>query len=48
MNAIFQDAVNTQLQPRGCEVDHPSERRHKCIMMPEDESWIMYGEEAVE
>ena len=54
MNAIFQDAVDTQIQIilkekcRGCELDHPSQRRHECIMMPEDESWIMYGAEAVE
>ena len=31
----------------GCEVNHPSQRRHDCIMMTE-EGWITCGLEAVE
>jgi hypothetical protein len=53
LNAIFLDAVQLQLgklrkeKCRGCEVDHPSQRRHECLMMPEEEEWILYGTEAV-
>ena len=32
----------------GCEIDHPSQRRHEFIMMSEEEGWITYGLEAVE
>ena len=54
MNTIFLDAIEHQLQQirkekcRGCEVNHPSQRRHECIMMSEEEDWIMYGTEAAE
>ena len=54
MNAIFLDAVEHQLEQirkekcRGCEVDHPSQRRHECIMMSEEEGWIMYATQAAE
>ena len=54
MNAIFSQVVNHQVQSLrkerccGCEVDHPSQRRHECIMMTEEEAWITYGLEAVE
>ena len=29
-------------------VDHPSQKRHECLMMSEDEGWIMHGLEAIE
>ena len=54
MNAIFSQAVNQRVQELrkekccGCKVDHPSQRRHECLMMSEEESWINYGLEAIE
>ena len=54
MNAIFSQVVNHHVQKLrkekccGCEIDHPSQRRHDCIMMSEEESWITYGLEAIE
>ena len=53
MNAIFLQVVNHQVQELrkkkccGCKIDHPSQRRHDCIMMTE-EGWITYGLEAIE
>jgi hypothetical protein len=32
----------------GCEVDHPSQRRHDCLMLTIEEKWITYGLEAIE
>ena len=43
MNAIFSQVVNLQvLELRkekccGCKIDHPSQRRHDCLMMTEEE-----------
>ena len=54
MNAIFSQVVNHRVQELrkekccGCEVDHPSQRRHGCIMMSKEEGWISHGLEAVE
>ena len=54
MNAIFLQVVNHRVQELrkekccGCEIDHPSQRRHDCIMMSEEEGWIAYGLEAIE
>ena len=54
MNAIFSQVVNHHVQKLrkekccGCEIDHPSQRRHDCIMRSEEESWITYGLEAIE
>ena len=54
INAIFSQCVNHRVQKLrkekccGCEVDHPSQRRHDCIMMSEKEGWITYGLEAIE
>ena len=54
MNAIFYEAVAAQVgklckeRCQGCEVDHPSQRRHDCLMLSLDEEWVMYGLEAVE
>ena len=54
MNAIFSQVVNHRVQELrkekccGCKVDHPSQRRHECLMMSEGEGWISYGLEAIE
>ena len=54
MNAIFSQVVNHRVQELrkekccGCKVDHPSQRRHECLMMSEEEGWISYGLEAIE
>ena len=32
----------------GCEYDHPSQRRHDCLMLTEEEKWVNYGLEAIE
>ena len=53
MNAIFSQVVNLQVQKLQkekccrCKIDHPSQRRHDCLMMTE-EGWITYGLEAIE
>ena len=47
------EAVDYQVQKLrkekccGCEVNHPSQRRHDCIMMSEEEGWIVHGLEAI-
>ena len=54
MNAIFSLVINHRVQElrkekcRGCKVDHPSQRRHDCIMMTEEEGWVSYGLEAID
>jgi hypothetical protein len=54
MNAIFSEAIDSQVNKLrkekcwGCIVDHPSQKRHECLMMSEDEGWIMHGLEAIE
>ena len=54
MNAILLEAVDDTVKKLrkelccGCKVDHPSQRRHECIMMSEEEGWIAYGEKAIE
>ena len=59
MNAIFSQVVNHRVQELRKEkwitvvnakgkVDHPSQRRQKCLMMSEEEGWISYGLEAIE
>ena len=53
MNAIFSEAVDCQVHKLrkekccGCEVNHPSQKRHDCLMMSEEEGWIIHGSEAV-
>ena len=50
MNANFSQTVNHQVQELqkkkccGCEVNHPSQRRHGCIMITEEERSIYYKE----
>ena len=54
MNAIFSQTVNLRVGELrkerccGCEVNHPSQRRHECLMMTEEEGWENYGLEAIE
>ena len=53
MNAIFSQVVDHRVHELrkekccGCKIDHPSQRRHDCLMMTE-EGWITYGLEAIE
>jgi hypothetical protein len=53
LNAILLDLVAEQVgQLRtekccGCEVSHPSQKRHDCLMMTVDEGWAMHGQEAL-
>ena len=43
MNAIFYEAAAVEIgksckeRCRGCEVDHPSQKRHECLMLSLDE-----------
>ena len=54
LNAIFSEAVGHEVDKLrqekccGCEVNHPRQRRHECLMMSEEEGWIMHGLEAIE
>ena len=54
MNAIFSQVVDQRVQELrkekccGCEIDHPSQRRHDCLMMSDEEGWIIHGLESVE
>ena len=54
INAIFIDAVTRKIKKLrrekccGCKVNHPSQRRHECLMMTEEEGWIEHGIEAIE
>ena len=44
VNAIFYEAVVVEIgklckeRCRGCEVDHPSKKRHECLMLSLEES----------
>ena len=52
MNAILSQAVDKEVNKLreelccGCKVDHPSQIRHDCMMMSEEEGWIKHGKEA--
>ena len=54
LNVIFSEAVAHEVDKLrkekccGCEVNHPSQRRHECLMMSEEDGWIMHGLEAIE
>ena len=54
MIAIFLQVVHHHVQELrtkkccGCEVNHPSQRRHDCITMTHEEGWLTYGLEAIE
>ena len=53
MNAILLQTVDKEVNKLrkelccGCKVDHPSQRRHDCIMMSEEEGWIKHGKKAI-
>ena len=54
IDAIFVETVSYQVEKLrtekccGCLVDHPSQRRHDCLMMTERESWETHELEAIE
>ena len=54
INAILSQLVDHRVQELrkekccGCKVDHPSQRKHDCLMMTEEEGWITYGLEAID
>ena len=54
LNAIFSEAVGHEVDKLrqemccGCKVNHPSQRRHECLILSEEEGWIMHGLEAIE
>ena len=54
MNVIFSQCIDLRAQQLrkekccGCEIDHPSQRQHDCLMMSDEEAWITYGLEAIE
>ncbi|CAB3977891.1 Hypothetical predicted protein [Paramuricea clavata] len=54
MNAVFFEAVVCEIQRllkekcSSCEVDHPGQRRHNCIMLSDEEGWLLHGLKAVE
>ena len=53
MNAIFVETVSELVENLrvekccSCEVNHPSQRRHDCVMMTEQEGWERNGLEAI-
>ena len=47
--AIFAQAVGREVYNLGKErYDHPSQRRHECLMLTHEEKWEMFGSEAIE
>lgn len=54
LNAILLDLIVVEVGKLrtekccGCQVNHPSQRRHDCLMMTDDEGWITHGLEAAE
>ena len=54
LEAIIAWAVSDEIEKLskerrcGCEYDHPSERRHDCLMLTLEEKWTTYGLEAME
>ncbi|CAB4037587.1 Hypothetical predicted protein [Paramuricea clavata] len=49
MNAVVVCETQRLLKEKcpACEVDHPSQR-HDCIMLSDEEGWLLHGLEAVE
>ena len=54
LEGIYANAVAHEVQKlcvescNGCQVGHPSQRQHDCLMMNENERWQMYGLQAIE
>ena len=44
------DEVHKLCKERCCgrDYDHPSQRRHDCLMLTEEEKWVNYGLEAID
>ena len=54
LEGIYANAVAHEVQKlfvescNGCQVGHPSQMQHDCLMMNENERWQMYGLQAIE
>ena len=54
LEGIYANAVAHEVQKlcvescNGCQVGHPSQRQHDCLMMNENERWQTYGLQAIE
>lgn len=54
INTIFSEAVACQVGKLrketclGCQMDHPSQRKHECLMLTVEEGCLMHGLSAVE
>ena len=54
IDAVFVETVSSLVEKLrtetccGCLVDHPSQRRHDCLMMTERKGWETHGLEAIE
>jgi hypothetical protein len=54
LEGIYANAVAHEVQKlcvetcNGCQVGHPSQSQHYCLMMNENERWQMYGLQAIE
>jgi hypothetical protein len=48
-NAVAQEVERLCVEScSGCQVGHPSQKQHDCLMMNENERWQMYGFQAIE
>jgi hypothetical protein len=48
-NAVAQEVERFCVEScNGCQVGHPSQRQHDCLMMNKNERWQMYGLHAIE
>ena len=53
LEGIYANAVANEVEGpcvdscNGCQVCHPSQRQHDCLMMNENERWQMYGLQAI-
>jgi hypothetical protein len=53
LEAIYIHAIQNEVNKicadncYGCEVGHPSQRNHDCLMMEDEEKWLMYTADAV-
>ena len=48
VEAMYTTAVEVDRFCRGCEIAHPSQREHDCLMMSEEERWEVYCDIAVD
>ena len=53
LEAIYIHAIQNEVNKicedncYGCEVGHPSQRNHDCLMMDDEERWLLYTTDAV-